>query len=88
MWSVSTHKFIQPFKHVFTSRDKLKTYLLYHDAYGHKTSQGDDIPQGAPTHKCVWPHNEVVMWGHMINYISYISTCRRPMDIKLGKMQT
>ena len=33
------------------SRDKLKTYLHYYNAYGHKTYQGDDIIPGAPTHK-------------------------------------
>ena len=28
-------------------RDKLITYLHYHNAYGHKAYQGGDIPEGA-----------------------------------------
>ena len=33
-------------------RGKLKTfYLLYHNAHGHQTSQGGDMPRGAPIHK-------------------------------------
>ena len=32
------------------SRDKLKTYFHYHNAYGQK-KKGDDMLQGAPTHK-------------------------------------
>ena len=30
---------------------QIETCFHYHKAYGHKTSQGGDIPQGAPTHK-------------------------------------
>ena len=33
------------------SRDKLKTYLHYQNAYGHLTCQGGDILQRAPTRK-------------------------------------
>ena len=34
------------------SHDKSKTlYFHHHNAYGHKTYQGTDITQGAPTHK-------------------------------------
>ena len=30
---------------------QIETCFHYHKVYGHKTSQGGDIPQGAPTHK-------------------------------------
>ena len=30
--------------------------------------------------------NEVVLWGCVTNWIHYISTCRRPLDTKLGKV--
>ena len=43
------------------SRDKLKTYLHHHNAYGHKTYQHSDITQRVPTHKFACPLNEVVM---------------------------
>ena len=33
------------------TNDELKTYLHYHNAYGHLTYQGGEISQGAPTHK-------------------------------------
>ena len=34
------------------SCDKLKiSFIHYHNAYGQKTYQGDDIPQGASIHK-------------------------------------
>ena len=68
------------------SRDKLKTlYLQYHNAYGHNTYQGDDIPQGTSINKFSWTLNGIVMWGHIKNLTHYISTCRRPMETKLGK---
>ena len=70
------------------SRDKLKTYLYQQNAYGHKTYQRSDITQGVPTHKFTYPLNEVVMWGHETNWICYISTCRRPLNTKLGKSLT
>ena len=71
------------------SSDKLKTLYLHHDNVDdHKTYQCSDITQGAPTHRLAWPHNEAVMWGHVTNWIHYISICRRPMNIKLGKVLT
>ena len=39
-------------------------------AYRHKTYEGGDMLQGAPTHKFIWSLNEVVMWGLVtIKYI-------------------
>ena len=42
-------------------------YGLDHNRYSHKTYQGCDILQGAPTHEFDWPLNEVVMWGQVAN---------------------
>ena len=36
---------------VARSRDKLKTYLHYHNEYGRKTCQGGKILREAPSHK-------------------------------------
>ena len=48
------------------SRDKLKTlYLQYHNAYGHNTYQGDNIPQGTFNDKFAWFLNEVVFSGYV-----------------------
>ena len=42
-------------------RDKLKTLnLYYHNDYGQETSQDGDIPQGATTHRVIWPYNHVL----------------------------
>ena len=49
------------------SRDKLKTYLPHHNAYGHKIYQRSDVTPRAPTHKFACPLNEVVIWGHVTN---------------------
>ena len=50
-----------------SSRDKLKTYLHYRNADGHKIYEcGDKLPQ-APTRKFAWPLNEVVISGHVAN---------------------
>ena len=49
------------------SRDKWKTYLRYHDAYGQQTCHSGDILQGSPTRKFEWLLNEVVLWGHVTN---------------------
>ena len=38
---------------------KLETYLHYHNAYGHKTYQFGDIPQGIPMNNFPWPLNEM-----------------------------
>ena len=45
-----------------------------------------DIPQEAPTHKVAWPCNQIVLWYHVTNWIRYISTCRKSMVIKQGKV--
>ena len=49
------------------SHDKLKTYLRFYNACGHKTYQGGDILQEAPTYKFAWPLNEVVMVDNVTN---------------------
>ena len=36
------------------SRDNLKSYLHYHNIYGHKTRQDDDLPLVTFTHKLTW----------------------------------
>ena len=62
--------------------------------FGKVVTYHEELPQGLTyhkeqsTHKFVWPLNEVIVLGHVINWIQYISTCRRPMDTKLGKLQT
>ena len=45
-----------------SSRDKLETfYFYYHNAYGHKTWQDDDLSWVTSTHKVTWPYNHVVL---------------------------
>ena len=62
-------------------------YLHHHNSYGHKTYQYNDITQGAPSHKFAWPLSVMIMWSHVTNEI-HISTCRRPINTKLGKVLT
>ena len=50
---INSHNFLNMW-----SSDKLKTYIHYHNPYGHKTYQGADIPQGPLTHKFPWPLNK------------------------------
>ena len=69
-----------------SSSDKLKTYLHFHNTYGKKTYQGDDIPCGISNHKPPWLLNEVVLWDHARNEI--IFTYRKSMDTKLDKVLT
>ena len=40
----------------------LKTYLHYHNAYGHQTWQGGDLLQEVPTHKVA---DHVFIQNHM-----------------------
>ena len=49
-------------------------------AYSHKTR--------ILTHKLACSLNEVVLWGHVTNYIHHISTCERPKNTILGKVLT
>ena len=56
-------------------------YLHYHNAYGHQTWQGNDLPQGAP--KAHFDH--VVLRDHVTNQ-KHISTTRVPMATKLNRM--
>ena len=58
------------------------------DANCHQTCQSGDIPRGASTKKFEWSLNEVVFWSNLANWIHSISTYRRPMDTKLGKLLT
>ena len=57
------------------------------NAYGHQTSQSGHILWGPTTHEFPWPLNKMVLWRHVTNKI-YISTFRRPIDTKLGKVLT
>ena len=52
-----------------------------------RMSMSCDLLQGALTHKYAQHINGVVLWGHATNKI-HISTCRRCMDTKLGKVPT
>ena len=82
---VTYHKELPP----INLYNPLKTlYLLYRNGYGHQACQGGDMPQRAPAHKFPWPLSEVVLWGHLRNQMHYISIYRRPMNNKLGKVQT
>lgn len=45
---------------------------------------GGVIPQGAPAHNFAWTLNGLVLQSHVINWIRYIFTCRRPMDTKIS----
>ena len=53
----------------------------------YQTFQGGDMLQGALTHTYARHVNGVVLWGYVTNKI-HISTCRRCMDTKLGKVLT
>ena len=55
----------------------------YHNVYGQQTSQGGDVPRAAPTYKFAWSLIRVTLWNYVSNKL-HISTCRRPMDTKLG----
>ena len=69
------------------SRDKLQLlYLYYYSAYDHQTWHYGDYFWGSPSHNVTRPFGQVVLQGHVINWISYISTTTRPTTIKLGKV--
>ena len=53
----------------------------------YQTFQGGDMLQGALTHTYARHVNGVVLWGYVTNKI-HISTCRRCIDTKLGKVLT
>ena len=79
-----------PFKHAVTSKT---LYFHYHNAYGHKTYQGNDIGQGAHTHKFAWALNEVVLWHHTTNKKQdklkiHISTSTRLKTTKHARVLT
>ena len=63
-------------------------FIYHHNAYGRKTYQCSVVTQGTPTHTFICPFNEVIMWGHMTNWVHYISTSRGTMNTKLGKVLT
>lgn len=52
---------------VARSRDKLKTYLHYHNEYGHQTCQGGKILREAPSRKLAWLLDKVALWSHVTN---------------------
>ena len=58
---------------------------IYQNAYDYQTVQGGDMLRGALTHRYAWHLNGVVFLGHETNKI-HISTCRRFIDTKLGKV--
>ena len=48
------------------SLDKLKPLSLqYHDAYGHQTWKGCDLPCWDPTYKVTWLFDYVILWYHV-----------------------
>ena len=51
--------------HVESCPSTTKTYLQFHNAYGHQTWQGGVLPWGAPTHKVTWPFDHVVLRDHL-----------------------
>ena len=42
-------------------RDKLKTSLHYHSAYGYQTWQDSNLPWWASAHKVTWPFDHMVL---------------------------
>ena len=60
----STHV-TPPFDHMVLQDHK--TYLHYHNIYGHKAKQDGDLPWLSFTHNVKWPHNHVVLWDQMTN---------------------
>ena len=64
----------------------LKTYLHYHNTYGHQTLKGGELPWGALTNKITWPFNHVALQDHVTNSIPYNSNTRVVMTTKLGTM--
>ena len=70
------------------SRGKLQGYLHYYNASGFQTCQGGEVRQGARTHEFGKPLIDMFLLDHVINQIQFISTCRRPIVTKLGKVLT
>ena len=68
-WRVSTHKIHLDLRTCVNkrSRDKRKTYLHRHNAYGPKIYHCGDIMQGAPAHKFAWPWSGHVWPSHKLN---------------------
>ena len=64
-----------------TGLSDVVTYNHYHNAYDSQTSEGNDMPPIASTHKVTSLFHYAVLWGHeKKKYKRYISTCRRSMD--------
>ena len=60
-------------EHQESSPQPLKTlYLHYHNAYGHQTWQGGDLPQRAPTHKVTRPCDHVVFLKPRVKLKTYL----------------
>ena len=43
------------------SCDKLKTYFHYPNTYDHQAWRDCDLPWGAPTHKVIWPLDQLFL---------------------------
>ena len=67
---------------------QLKTYLHYHNAYGHQIWQGGDLAWGAPTHKVTRTFYHAIFRNHVANENHFLSTTRVPVATKLGRMVT
>ena len=65
-----------------------KTYLYYHNAYGHQIWQDCGLPWEAPIHKITWPFDHAVLRDHMTNQNHYNSTNRVAIATKLCSMVT
>ena len=63
-------------------RDKLETYLHYHNVFGHQTYQGGGITQRALTHKATW------LFDHVKNSEISISTFTTLIATKRGRALT
>ena len=69
--------------------DKLKLlYPHYHTAYGQQTWKGAKSSGLAPTHKVIWPFDQVVLRDDVRNWNYYISITAVPMDTKVHMMLT
>ena len=85
---IQSTQFFSVSTYLYDSCFQWSIFLLnYQSAYSHQAFQDGEILQVTPTHIFSWNLNEVVLWGHLTNKI-HISTYRRPMETKLGKVLT
>ena len=70
-----------------SSNDKLNMlYLYYHNDYGYQTWQGSSIEWRMSFSNVRKSLNDVLLQGHVTNYICYISTTTKPLAINLSKV--